>query len=101
MEYSTENYHAFKLFIGNRIKFYREQNQISSSLLAEECFTRENKILNFERGKGNPSLCSLFRICCVLDVDPEVMFGFQLPDEEGKRYNEAIAGYPLPTTADN
>lgn len=101
MEYSTEIYHEFKQFIGNRIEHFRTQKNLSEAELAEFCYLRTNRIFKFEQGKGNPSLHSLFRICCALDVDPEVIFGYQLPDEEGKRYNEAVTGYPRPTEADS
>lgn len=57
--------------IGNNIKYYREERNLTQSKLAELCELHDNTIKNIETGKITPNIYTLYKISTVLDESIE------------------------------
>lgn len=58
----------------NNISAYREKLGMTQLALAEACGVRRETIVNLERGRYNPSLKLVLRICAVLGARVEDLF---------------------------
>ena len=60
--------------LGKRIQFLRKQKGMSQEDLALESGVNKNYLSDLERGRRNPSLLILNRICYGLDIDLATLF---------------------------
>ena len=60
--------------LGKRIQFLRKQKGMSQEDRALESGVNKNYLSDLERGRRNPSLLILNRICYGLDIDLATLF---------------------------
>jgi len=60
--------------LGMRIRFLRKEKKLSQLDLSIECGINRNYISDLEKGRRNPSLLILEKICYGLDVDLATLF---------------------------
>ncbi len=60
--------------LGMRIRYLRKQKGLSQLDLSLEAEVNKNYISDLERGRRNPSILLLERICKALDIDLETLF---------------------------
>ncbi|MDL2323958.1 helix-turn-helix transcriptional regulator [Ruminococcaceae bacterium OttesenSCG-928-A16] len=64
--------------LGNRIRMYRKQKEMTQQLLAEKTFLVPSNISHIERAKTKVSLPTLVRIANVLGVSVDQLLGDSL-----------------------
>ncbi len=79
-EYHVQNYQAFKRFIGDRIRHYRVSGRLSEEELAIRSECTIDEIRSYQDGSGEFNLHTVYRICCSLALDPELIFDYRLPE---------------------
>ena len=62
------------VLLGKRIQFLRKQKGMSQEDLALECGINKNYLSDLERGRRNPSLIILDKICYGLEIDLATLF---------------------------
>lgn len=65
--------------VGQRIKLYREKKGIEQKALAEKIGVISNAVSNWENGRSRPDLALLPKICRVLEVSLDELFGMPAP----------------------
>ena len=60
--------------LGMRIRFLRKERKMSIEDLALEAEVNRNYLSDLERGKRNPSVIILNRICIALNIDLATLF---------------------------
>ena len=82
--------------IGENIKKFRIFRKMTQVELGEAVNRSKNVVSNWERGDNTPDLDTLEKICRVLDVTPNMMFGwdrcpeFEQFQEKIKEYNSQL-----------
>jgi len=69
-----------RLGFGNRIREMRELRNLTIEKAAELCDCSDSTWKQYERGERLPSVPKLKRICLVLKVKPEYIFGTELDE---------------------
>ncbi len=62
------NLSSLSEIIGERIKYFRKQKNISQERLSELSELHPTYIGQLERGEKNPSMDTIYKICCGLDI---------------------------------
>ena len=65
--------------ICERIRFYRERKGIEQKMLAEAIGIKKNAVSNWESGRSRPDMALLPKICKVLEVSIDELFGLPAP----------------------
>lgn len=65
------NFAKIQIKLGRKINFLRLQKKLSQEELAYICSINKNYLSDLERGRRNPSLNVLNRICIGLDITLE------------------------------
>lgn len=60
--------------VGNKIRSTRLEKGLTMRAVADAIGMEENNYSRFEKGKTNPTLKSLFKICQVLDISLKDLF---------------------------
>ena len=63
--------------ICENIRFYRERKGLEQKMLAEAIGIKRNAVCNWENGRARPDLTLLPRICKVLEVSMDALFGLE------------------------
>lgn len=71
-----------KYEIGNRIRKYREELNLSQKQLAEQIGISNSRVSNWEQGINRPDADMLAKICKALNVSPSLLLGVQLSSDE-------------------
>lgn len=77
-----KNKESKKYEIGNRIRKYREENNLSQKQLAEKIGVSNSRVSNWEQGLNRPDADILAAICVALDVSPSLLLGIQVTGDE-------------------
>ncbi len=64
-------------FFGARVKYYRKHKGWNQLEMALELGMHPNELSNIECGRRNPTLKTVFKIACVLNVDIKDLFEFR------------------------
>lgn len=78
------------VYIGKRIRSYRNKLNFSQEELAERCGLHPTYIGQLERGEKNPTIETISKISAALNVSMSIMFE-KLDDVK----NENMTSYPL------
>lgn len=68
--------------IGNRIKWYREQRNLSQKAFAKSIGAKNTTVSNWERGYTRPDVDTLAIICEVLGVSADELLDIRLTSEK-------------------
>lgn len=71
-----------KYEIGNRIRKYREQLNISQKQLAQLIGVSNSRVSNWEQGINRPDADMLAEICVALNISPSLLLGVHLSADE-------------------
>ncbi len=71
--------------ICERIRFYRERKGIEQKMLAEAICIKKNAVSNWEGGRSRPDMALLPKICKVLEVSMDELFGLPAPGESAPK----------------
>lgn len=71
--------------ICERIRFYRERKGIEQKMLAEAIGIKKNAVSNWESGRSRPDMALLPKICKVLEVSMDELFGLPAPGESAPK----------------
>ena len=83
-----------KYEIGNRIRKYREELNLSQKQLAEQIGVSNSRVSNWEQGINRPDADMLADICVALNVSPNLLLGIQLSvDELNDQERKVIQAY--------
>ncbi|HEX9627382.1 MAG TPA: helix-turn-helix transcriptional regulator [Acidiferrobacterales bacterium] len=63
-----------KILLGKQIRHLRTRRRFNQRVLAERARIGQKYLSNIERGKENPALDTLLRLCRVLKVEPWEIF---------------------------
>jgi SOS-response transcriptional repressor LexA len=66
---------VFRGHVGQRIRFYRRQHELTQAALARKAGVNQSFLSEIERGLRNPSPTSMKAIAHALDVAPAVLIG--------------------------
>jgi len=66
---------VFRGHVGQRIRFYRRQHELTQAALARKAGVNQSFLSEIERGLRNPSPTSMKAIAQALDVAPAVLIG--------------------------
>lgn len=80
--------------IGENIKKFRVFRKMTQVELGEAVGRSKNVISNWERGDNAPDLDTLEKLCKILDVTPNQIFGWEV-NEEYERYRHHIEAYRM------
>jgi transcriptional regulator with XRE-family HTH domain len=72
--------------IGNNIKKYRNYRQMTQEELAKRLSKSKSVISHWENGENSPDLDTCEQICRVLEITPNVLFGW----ESFKEYDDFL-----------
>ena len=75
--------------LNNNIRNFRTFKGITQEGLATSIGKTKNVISNWERGDNSPDIDSVEKICLVLGVTPNQLFGWE-PHIEYEKYNEMM-----------
>lgn len=81
--------------IGENIKKFRVFRKMTQVELGEAVGRSKNVVSNWERGDNAPDLDTLEKICKILKVTPNQMFGWE-PNEEYERYRTYLMTFKGP-----
>lgn len=76
--------------IGERIQRKRKSLNYTQEKLAEMVNTSKNTISNIERGENPPSIEFIVTLCNVLGEDPNYYILGEVPNEDIKKYDNAL-----------
>jgi transcriptional regulator with XRE-family HTH domain len=68
--------------VGDNIREQRKAQGLTQQQLAFECGLELSQINRIELGKINTSVVQIARICKVLEINPSVIFSFDIDDIE-------------------
>ncbi len=71
-----------KYEIGNRIRKYREELQLSQKEFAKLIGVSNSRVSNWEQGINRPDADLLADICRVLNVSPSILLDVHLTDDD-------------------
>lgn len=71
-----------KYEIGNRIRKYREELQLSQKEFAKLIGVSNSRVSNWEQGINRPDADLLANICRVLNVSPSILLDVHLTDDD-------------------
>lgn len=71
-----------KYEIGNRIRKYREENNMTQKQLAERIGVSNSRVSNWEQGLNRPDADILAAVCVALDVSPSLLLGIRVTGDE-------------------
>lgn len=75
-----------------RLKEIRKQNRLTQKDLAEKLQTTDDSIFSWEKGRSEPNIEYIQKLCCVLKVSADYLLG--LENEDGtKTYNNTYNNY--------
>lgn len=80
--------------IGDNIKKFRIFRKMTQIELGEAVNRSKNVVSNWERGDNTPDLDTLEKLCVVLDVTPNQLFGWD-KNPEYERHQERVNEYRL------
>ena len=66
-----------KYEIGNRIRKYREECNMTQKQLAERIGVSNSRVSNWEQGLNRPDADILAAVCVALDVSPSLLLGIR------------------------
>ena len=67
--------------VGKKIKYFREQRDLSQKELANRIGTKNTTVSNWELGLTRPDVDMLAKICHILDVSADEMLEIQLSED--------------------
>jgi len=68
--------------IGRQIAFFRKQNNITQLELAEKLNLSQAMVTAYETGKKSVSIARLLQLSKILEVSPDDILGFQIPESK-------------------
>lgn len=71
-----------KYEIGNRIRKYREESNMTQKQLAERIGVSNSRVSNWEQGLNRPDADILAAVCVALDVSPSLLLGIRVTGDE-------------------
>ncbi len=71
-----------KYEIGKKIRYYREQRQLSQKDFAKAIGVSNSRVSNWELGINRPDADLLYVICQVLDISADELLGIKLKANE-------------------
>lgn len=71
-----------KYEIGNRIRKYREECNMTQKQLAERIGVSNSRVSNWEQGLNRPDADILAAVCVALDVSPSLLLGIRVTGDE-------------------
>lgn len=71
-----------KYEIGNRIRKYREENNMTQKQLAERIGVSNSRVSNWEQGLNRPDADILAAVCVALDVSPSLLLGIRVTGDD-------------------
>ena len=80
--------------IGENIKKFRVFRKMTQAELGEAVGRSKNVVSNWERGDNAPDLDTLEKICKILKVTPNQMFGWEKNDEY-ERYRHHLEAFKM------
>jgi len=84
--------------IGERIKLYREDRNLSQKDFAEKIGVSNSRVSNWEQGINRPDVDLLKKICEVLNVSPSELLDVHLDTEELTEHEkQLIRNYRMKT----
>ncbi len=78
--------------LNENIKKFRELRRMNQKDLAEQLHKSRAVISNWERGENSPDADTLEQICKVLNVTPNMMFGWE-PCPDYERYQARLKNF--------
>lgn len=71
-----------KYEIGNRIRKYREECNMTQKQLAERIGVSNSRVSNWEQGLTRPDADILAAVCVALDVSPSLLLGIRVTGDD-------------------
>ena len=71
-----------KYEIGNRIRKYREECNMTQKQLAERIGVSNSRVSNWEQGLNRPAADILAAVCVALDVSPSLLLGIRVTGDD-------------------
>ncbi len=71
-----------KYEIGNRIRKYREECNMTQRQLAERIGVSNSRVSNWEQGLNRPDADILAAVCVALDVSPSLLLGIRVTGDD-------------------
>lgn len=71
-----------KYEIGNRIRKYREECNMTQKQLAERIGVSNSRVSNWEQGLNRPDADILAAVCVALDVSPSLLLGIRATGDD-------------------
>ncbi len=71
-----------KYEIGNRIRKYREECNMTQKQLAERIGVSNSRVSNWEQGLNRPDADILAAVCVALDVSPSLLLGIRVTGDD-------------------
>ena len=71
-----------KYEIGNRIRKYREECNMTQKQLAERIGVSNSRVSNWEQGLNRPDADILAAVCVALDVSPSPLLGIRVTGDD-------------------
>ena len=71
-----------KYEIGNRIRKYREECNMTQKPLAERIGVSNSRVSNWEQGLNRPDADILAAVCVALDVSPSLLLGIRVTGDD-------------------
>lgn len=71
-----------KYEIGNRIRKYREERNMTQKQLAERIGVSNSRVSNWEQGLNRPDADILAAVCVALDVSPSLLLGIRVTGDD-------------------
>ena len=84
----ANTHESYEYPVGDRLRFFREQKQISTNKLANLAGISQSYVRDIEMGNKNPTIEVLFQLCKALDISLRDFF-----DDD----NEVLLNDPLST----
>ena len=71
-----------KYEIGNRIRKYREERNMTQKQLAERIGVSNSRVSNWEQGLNRPDADIVAAVCVALDVSPSLLLGIRVTGDD-------------------
>lgn len=71
-----------KYEIGNRIRKYREECNMTQKQLADRIGVSNSRVSNWEQGLNRPDADILAAVCVALDVSPSLLLGIRVTGDD-------------------
>ncbi len=79
-----------KYEIGNRIRKYRKESDLTQEQLAEKIGVTKSRVSNWEQGINRPDADILGAICRALNVSPSDLLDVHLTDDELNAHEKKV-----------